>query len=139
MAGGGGGGNSWIGVLAGGGVLLGAAFGVESAEIGPSWLHATLLAIGGLAVVFGSCEAMIKCVEGIGERLKWNKFVAGTMAGLASNVPELVMLGFVIAAAPRVGFIVTCLTLHVGALAFGIYSGLLLAMQRATRECPSLS
>jgi hypothetical protein len=47
------------------------------------------------------------------------------MAGLASNVPELVMLGFVLAAAPRVGFIVTCLTLHVGALAFGIYSGFL--------------
>lgn len=125
MAGGGGSGNGWIVVLGAGGALLGAAFGVEHAQIGPSWLHAALLAVGGLSVVFGSCEAMIKCVEGIGERLKWNKFVAGTMAGLASNVPELVMLGFVIAAAPRVGFIVTCLTLHVGALAFGVYSGLL--------------
>jgi hypothetical protein len=55
----------------------------------------------------------------------WNPFVAGTMAGLASNIPELVMLGFVLAAAPRVGFIVTCLTLHVGALVLGIYSGFL--------------
>ncbi len=125
MAAGGSGGNTWVGVLLGGGALLGAAFGVDGAHLGPSWLHAALLAVGGLSVVFGSCEAMIKCVEGIGERLKWNKFVAGTMAGLASNIPELVMLGFVIAAAPRVGFIVTCLTLHVGALAFGIYSGLL--------------
>lgn len=124
MAGGGGGGKSWIYVLVVGGVLVGAAFGLEHIEA-PSWLHATCLAIGGLAVVFGSCEAMIKCVEGIGERLNWNQFVAGTMAGLASNIPELVMLGFVIAAAPRVGFIVTCLTLHVGALAFGLYSGLL--------------
>ncbi len=125
MAAGGGSGNGWVVVLLGGGVLLGAALGAEHAEVGPAWLHAALLALGGLSVVFGSCEAMIKCVEGIGERLRWNKFVAGTMAGLASNVPELVMLGFVIAAAPRVGFIVTCLTLHVGALAFGIYSGLL--------------
>ncbi len=124
MAGGGGGGKSWIYVLVAGGALIGAAFGLEHIEA-PGWIHAACLAIGGLGVVFGSCEAMIKCVEGIGERLNWNQFVAGTMAGLASNIPELVMLGFVIAAAPRVGFIVTCLTLHVGALAFGLYSGLL--------------
>jgi hypothetical protein len=35
------------------------------------------------------------------------------------------MLGFVLAAAPRVGFIVTCLTLHIGALVLGVYSGFL--------------
>ena len=35
------------------------------------------------------------------------------------------MLGFVIAAEPRVAFVVVALTLHVGAMAFGIYSGLL--------------
>ena len=79
----------------------------------------------GVALVFGSCEAMIKCVEALGERQKWNDFVAGTMAGLASNVPEIIMLGFVVAAAPRVAFVVTCLTLHVNALIFGVYSALL--------------
>jgi hypothetical protein len=127
MAGGGGGdGKTWIGLLVGGGVLVGVAMGAESAgmELG-SWLTAGLLGIGGLLVVFGSCEAMIKGVEGAAARLDMNEFVAGTMAGLASNIPELVMLGFVLAAAPRVGFIVTLLTLHVGAAAFGIYSGLL--------------
>ena len=125
MAGGGGGTNTWIRLLAGGGALLGCAYGAEAAGLGPAWLAPALLAFGGLAVVFGSCEAMIKSVEGIGERLGWNTFVAGTMAGLASNVPEVVMLGFVLAAEPRVGFIVTMLTLHVGALVFGLYSGLL--------------
>ena len=125
MAGGGGGGNGWIKMLVGGGVILGVAHALKHFHAGPGWLTTLLLAVGGLAVVFGSCEAMIKCVEGIGERAGWNTFVAGTMAGLASNVPELVMLGFVLAAEPRVGFIVTCLTLHVGALAFGVYSGLL--------------
>jgi hypothetical protein len=125
---GGGEGNGWIKKLAGGGALVAAAtIGHKVLGHGgmPSWLHAALLGIGGLAVVFGSCEAMIKSVEGLGRRLGWNPFVAGTMAGLASNVPEIVMLGFVLAAAPRVGFIVTCLTLHVGALALGIYSGFL--------------
>ena len=101
---GGGGGNAWIGQLGAGGALLTGAFGLRAMEAGPAWLYATLLALGGLLVVFGSCEVMILSVEGIGERLNWNQFVAGTMGGLASNIPELVMLGFVLAAEPRVGF-----------------------------------
>jgi hypothetical protein len=121
-------GNGWIKKLVGGGVAVGAAMlapKVLGHEAIPEWILAAVLGVGGLAVVFGSCEAMIKSVEGVGKRLGWNPFVAGTMAGLASNVPELVMLGFVLAAAPRVGFIVTCLTLHVGALVLGVYSGFL--------------
>ena len=121
-------GTGWIKKLVGGGaVVLAATVAPEvlGHEAIPVWLHALALGLGGLVVVFGSCEAMIKSVEGIGARMGLNPFVAGTMGGLASNVPELVMLGFVLAAAPRVGFIVTCLTLHIGALALGIYSGFL--------------
>lgn len=125
MAGGGGDGKGWIYALIGGGVLAFVGMGLHGAHAGPGWLSATLLAIGGLSVVFGSCEAMIKSVEGIGQRLGWNEFVAGTMGGLASNVPEIVMLGFVVKADPRVAFVVVMLTLHVGAMAFGLYCGLL--------------
>jgi hypothetical protein len=116
-------GRGWLYKIGGGGAVV--AAGMFGHHALPLWLTAACLGLGGLAVVFGSCEAMIKSVEGVGKRVGWNPFVSGTMAGLASNVPELVMLGFVLAAAPRVGFIVTCLTLHVGALAFGLYSGLL--------------
>ncbi len=125
MAAGGGGGNQWIKFLLIGGALVGGAYGLEHAEAGPTWAKAALFAIGGLLVVFGSCEAMIISVEGLGERLGWNAFVAGTMAGLASNIPEVVMLGFVLLAKPRVGFIVVALTLHVGAMTFGTYSAFL--------------
>lgn len=125
MAGGGGEGNTWIGILVAGIVFCGAGYGLEFAEAGPHWVAIACLAIGGLAVVFGSVEAMIKCVEGVGARLDWNQFVAGTLAGIASNIPEIVMLGFVVAAAPRVAFVVVALTLHVNALMFGVYSGLL--------------
>ncbi|MCZ7685727.1 MAG: hypothetical protein M5U28_45870 [Sandaracinaceae bacterium] len=126
MAGGGGGsGSTWVWVLVGGTMLCGAGYAFEHFHRGPEWLIAALLAVGGLAVVFGSCEAMIKSVEGLGARLGWNQFVAGNMAGLASNVPEIVMLGFVVAAAPRVAFVVVALTLHVNSLAFGVYSALL--------------
>ncbi|MGE0709358.1 MAG: hypothetical protein AB7N76_09525 [Planctomycetota bacterium] len=121
MSGGGGGGKGWIYALVGGAILC----GLGQAHVGPGWLHAAFLAVGGLAVVFASCEAMILSVEALGKRLRWNQFVAGTVAGLASNVPEVVMLAFVILKEPRVAFVVTALTLHVGALVFGIYSGLL--------------
>lgn len=126
MSGGGGGeGNTWVKVLVVGIVLCGAGYGLEAAEVGPHWVGVLCLALGGLGVVFGSCESMIKAVEGIGERLGWNQFVAGTIAGLASNIPEIVMLGFVVAASPRVAFVVVALTLHVNALMFGVYSGML--------------
>lgn len=125
MAGGGGGGTIWVWILVIGALMCGVAYGLEHGEVGPSWLVPTLLAVGGLAVIFGSCESMILSVEGVGKMLKWNRFVAGTMAGLASNIPEVVMLAFVVAKEPRVAFVVVMLTIHVGALAFGIYSGML--------------
>ncbi len=92
---------------------------------GEGWLRGALLGVGGLMVVFASSEMMIKAVDGYARRRGMNAFVAGTMAGLSSNIPELVMLAFVLMATPRVGFIVTVLTLHVGAAAFGLYCGLL--------------
>lgn len=124
MSGGGGGSSgTWKKVLALGTVLCGVAYllpHLSSDEV--PGLEPGLLGLGGLMVVFGSCEAMIEAVEGLGARLGWNQFVAGAMAGLASNVPEIVMLGFVVAAEPRVAFVVVALTLHVNALAFAIYS-----------------
>ncbi len=118
---GGGGENSWKWMLGVGGVGVAAGLGLEHSHTGPEWLVGSLLALGGLSVVFGACETMIKSVEGIGKKLGWSPFVAGTMAGLASNLPEIVMIGFIVAADPRLAFIMTALTLQVGALAFGAY------------------
>lgn len=121
MAAGGGGRAGWI-ALGGGLGLLAVAHALGERS---SMLRTAALAVGGLSIVFGSCEALIAAVEGFGRRMRWNRFVAGTMAGLASNVPELVMLGFVVATDARVAFVVVVLTLHVNALALGIYSALL--------------
>jgi hypothetical protein len=126
----------WPTKIAIGAVLLAGAFGLHRGSIGPGWLVPGLQALGGLLVVFASCELMILCVEGVARRLGWNDFVAGSIAGLASNVPEVVMLGFIIAAAPRMGFIVVALTLHTGALAFGAYSGLLPRNERGLAVLP---
>jgi hypothetical protein len=125
MSGGGGGGGRWKQVLVVGFLICALANVLERLHVHMGVFGIVILAVGGLAMIFGSCEAMILCVEGVGQKLKWNEFVAGTMAGLASNVPEVIMIGFVVKAEPRVAFVVTCLTLHVNALVFGIYSGLL--------------
>ncbi len=116
-------GKMWLKLIVGGGISLAIA-NLLGHSI-PGWLHGALMGLGGLSVVFGSSEVMIEAVEGFAARRKMNTFVAGTMAGLASNIPELVMLGFVLAATPRVGFIVSVLTLHVGVAAFGLYCGFL--------------
>lgn len=123
--GGGGGGGTWKVVLGAGTVSCLVGYGLEHAHAGPGWLVPSLLAVGGLSVIFGSCEAMILSVEGLGARMRWNPFVAGTMAGLASNVPEIIMIAFVVSKEPRVAFVVACLTLHVNSLVFGLYSALL--------------
>lgn len=134
MSGGGGDSKAWIGALVPGTVMIGGAMGLHGSL--PVAVHAGLLGVGGLLVVFGACESMIKAVDGFARRKHMNEFVAGTMAGLASNVPELVMLAFVLAATPRVGFIVMALTLHVGAAAFGIYSALLPRDERGAAAMP---
>ncbi|RME74866.1 MAG: hypothetical protein D6776_04365, partial [Planctomycetota bacterium] len=136
MAGGGGGSSGWKWVLGVGAVLCAAASALHGRAGVSSWWIAGLQAVGGLAVIFGSCEAMIVSVEGMGRRLGWNGFVAGTMAGLASNIPEIVMLAFVIAKDPRMGFIVVMLTLHVGALTFGGYCGFLPRDERGRAKLP---
>ncbi|WP_457666643.1 hypothetical protein [Thiolapillus sp.] len=115
-------GKHWLWLLIAGFVLVAAGQFLVPME---GWLKAALLGVGGLIIVFASSEMMIKAVDGYAKRKKMNSFVAGTMAGLSSNIPEMVMLAFVLMATPRVGFIVTVLTLHVGAAAFGLYCGLL--------------
>ncbi len=115
-------GRQWLWLLIGGLTLVAAGNVLVPDE---GWLQAILLGVGGLMVVFASSEMMIKAVDGYARRKKMNAFVAGTMAGLSSNIPELVMLAFVLLATPRIGFIVTVLTLHVGAAAFGLYCGAL--------------
>lgn len=88
-------------------------------------LLSILLAVGGLVTIAGSCEVLILAVVGMAGRLKWNEYVAGAIAGLASNVPEVVMLAFVVTTDVRIAFVVTLLTLHINALVFSVFCILL--------------
>ena len=124
----------WLWLLLGGLAIVAAANFVITPH---GWSQAIAFGLGGLLVVFASSEMMIMAVDGYARRRKMNTFVAGTMAGLSSNIPELVMLAFVLLATPRVGFIVTILTLHVGAAAFGIYCGVLPRDEKGNASLPT--
>ena len=95
---GGSGGTWWKWGLPAGIGIVAAAMAME--HFGPHWplLVNAMLALGGLLTIAGSCEVMILAAVGLAGKLRWNEYVAGVIAGLASNLPEVAMLAFVVAA-----------------------------------------
>ena len=80
-------GKQWLWILIAGLVLV----AIGNFLIPPhGWAQAIVLGVGGLMVVFASSKMMIKAVDGYAKRKKMNSFVVGTMAGLSSNIPEMV-------------------------------------------------
>jgi hypothetical protein len=83
---------------------------------------ALLDAFGGLGLIAGSCEALIIAVEGMSQKLGWNKFVGGTIAAVVSNVPEIALLGFFIAKDPTMAFVIGLMTVYTNSMAFALYA-----------------
>lgn len=116
-----GGGTWWKWVLPTGFVLVGIAMALEHAGLHLPLVLNALLGVGGLLTIAGACEVMILAAVALAGQLRWNEYVAGVIAGLASNLPEVAMLGFVVAIDVRIAFVVTLLTLHINALVFSIF------------------
>lgn len=133
---GGSGGTWWKWGLPVGIGIVAAAMAME--HFGPHWplpVNA-MLALGGLLTIAGSCEVMILAAVGLAGKLRWNEYVAGVIAGLASNLPEIAMLAFVVAADVRIAFVVTLLTLHINALVFSIFCVLMPRDERGHASLP---
>ncbi len=133
---GGGGGIWWKWGLPAGIAVVVLAVAMEYTGMHWPVLLNVLLAFGGLLTIAASCEAMIKLAMGLAGKLQWNEYVAGVIAALASNIPEIAMLGFVVAADVRVAFVVTLLTLHINALVFSIFCVLLPRDERGHASLP---
>ncbi|HET6629835.1 MAG TPA: hypothetical protein VFG91_08665 [Woeseiaceae bacterium] len=133
---GGGGGTWWKWGLPAGFAIVGAATVLEHTGPHLPLLLNALLAAGGLLTIAGSCEVMILAAVGLAGQLRWNEYVAGVIAGLASNLPEVAMLGFVVAVDVRVAFVVTLLTLHINALVFSIFCVLMPRDERGHAHLP---
>ena len=52
--------------------------------------------IGGIMVIAGACEAFVLSVEGIAHNMHLTDYVSGIYASIASTIPELCVLAFLI-------------------------------------------
>lgn len=88
----------------------------------------TLIALGaaqliaGFTILQGACEALILGVERLGARFRWDSFIAGTIGEIASNLPEFVVIAFLVLIDPLAAFLIAVVAIYFNALAFSVYS-----------------
>jgi hypothetical protein len=99
-------------------------------------LGASLEVVAGLALIGGSCEALIVSVEGMSVLFGWNKFVGGTIAAVVSNVPEIALLGFFVVDNPAMAFVIALMSVYTNSMVFALYA-LLLPKDRGAASIPA--
>lgn len=78
--------------------------------------------IAGFTILQGACEALILGVERLGARYRWDSFIAGTIGEIASNLPEFVVIAFLVLVDPLAAFLIAVVAIYSNALAFSVYS-----------------
>ncbi|MBI3966329.1 MAG: cyclic nucleotide-binding domain-containing protein [Chloroflexi bacterium] len=78
--------------------------------------------VSGLLILQGACEALVQSVERLGSRLEWDGYLAGTIGAILSQLPDLVLIAFVVRVEPLAGIFTALATLYNNALVFSIYS-----------------
>lgn len=88
----------------------------------PGWLGAVIALAVGLLLIQVACSALIIASERLAARLKWDHYIAGTVAEILSTLPELVVIGFLIPVSPVSAFVIALITIYNNALVFSVYS-----------------
>ena len=79
--------------------------------------------IGGIMLIGGSCEAFVLSVEGIAHNMQLTDYVAGIYASIASTIPELFVLLFLILGGQyEMAWILALATIFMNSLVFALYS-----------------
>jgi Ca2+/Na+ antiporter len=78
--------------------------------------------VAGLTILQGACEALILGVERLGARYRWDSFIAGTIGEIASNLPEFVVIAFLVRVDALMAFLLAVVAIYSNALAFSVYS-----------------
>jgi len=86
------------------------------------WLLAGLSLLIGLIILQAACEALVTASVRLAARLKWDHYVAGTVAEILSTLPELVVIAFVVSVSPLTAFVIALITIYNNALVFSLYS-----------------
>ena len=79
--------------------------------------------IGGIMLIAGSCEAFVLSVEGIAFNMHLTDYVAGIYASIASTIPELFVLVFLILGGQyEMAWILALATIFMNSLVFALYT-----------------
>ena len=113
----------WARRMAAGLVLWLVLFGLERAGAGlPGLAGAAAALITGVLMLQGACEAFVSGSGRLAARLRWDHYVAGTLAEILSTLPELVAIGFVVTVSPTAAFTLALITIYLNTLVFSLYS-----------------
>lgn len=85
-------------------------------------IYAGLQLVAGLLILQGACEALVQSVERLGGRLRWDAFVAGTIAEMLATLPEFVVVIFLVKVDPATAFTVAFITVYNNALIMSVYA-----------------
>ncbi|TFG94702.1 hypothetical protein E4H12_14695 [Candidatus Thorarchaeota archaeon] len=78
---------------------------------------------GGILLIAGSCEAFVLSVEGIAYNMHLTDYVAGIYASIASTIPELFVLVFLILRGQyEMAWILALATIFMNSLVFALYT-----------------
>ncbi|MFW9807466.1 MAG: hypothetical protein ACFFFK_12125 [Candidatus Thorarchaeota archaeon] len=79
--------------------------------------------IGGVLLIGGACEAFVISVEGIAHNYKMTDYVAGIYASLASTIPELSVIAFLLIGQKyELAWVLALATIFMNSLVFAIYT-----------------
>ncbi|MGY5860399.1 MAG: hypothetical protein RTU63_13595 [Candidatus Thorarchaeota archaeon] len=89
----------------------------------PESIVAYVELFGGVLLIAGSCEAFVISVEGIAHNMHLTDYVAGIYASIASTIPELFVLGFLILGGNyEMAWILALATIFMNGLVFALYT-----------------
>jgi len=91
----------------------------------------------GLLVIQVACDALILASERLAARLRWDHYVAGSLAEMLATLPELVVIAFLVPVSPPAAFVVVLITVYNNALVFSVYSFFLPKDQRGKYLMPA--
>jgi Ca2+/Na+ antiporter len=93
--------------------------------------------VGGVLLIGGACEAFVLSVEGLAHNLNLTDYVAGIYASIASTIPELfVLLFLIIGGQYEMAWILALATIFMNSLVFALYTLILPKDERGNFRLP---
>jgi Ca2+/Na+ antiporter len=89
--------------------------------LGPFLPYAEL--VGGILLIAGACEAFVLSVEGLAHNMHLTDYVSGIYASIASTIPELSVLTFLLLSGQyEMAWILALATIFMNSLVFALYT-----------------